>query len=153
MNASISLTAFDASDAEFVVSMAMDPHITAFIGDGKPWSEEYTRQRISSAMTTPEASWFIARLDDTRVGLFTAAQREDSTEIGYWIAPDFWGQGLAKKIIGLGMTALKAVGVTEFTARVMPENKASLKALFHHGFQLSGEQDQLLILRRVAREG
>ncbi len=117
MDPSIVLTALTEADADFIAQLAADKRITAYIGDGQPWSDQYTGQRIEDAINSPEISWFVARRDGIRVGLFTAVQREQATEIGYWIAPEFWGQGLAKAIVALGIKALNAVGFSQLMAR------------------------------------
>jgi len=150
MDPSIVLTALTEADADFIAQLAADKRITAYIGDGQPWSDQYTGQRIEDAINSPEISWFVARRDGIRVGLFTAVQREQATEIGYWIAPEFWGQGLAKAIVALGIKALNAVGFSQLMARVMPENKASLKVLQRHGFVVQEDTAELITLRQSA---
>jgi len=146
MDPSISLTALRVSDTEFISTLAADQRVTAFIGDGEPWSLQYTKERIDTAISSPGISWFIARFQGARVGLFTAVTREEATEIGYWIAPDHWGQGLAKKIVSLGISALKTVGATELMARVSTENIASLKVLERLGFAVRDEAENILVL-------
>ncbi|KUM30305.1 hypothetical protein AQ436_11975 [Arthrobacter sp. EpRS66] len=125
------------------MGLSADERVTAFIGDGQPWSRECAIQRVNQAIDSNEISWFIVWRDGVRIGLFTA------TEIGYWLAPAMWGQGLAKVIVNQGLQHLQESGITDLMARVAPENIASLKVLERHGFIRQSHDAALVTLTRA----
>jgi len=151
MTSPLLLTAISEADTDFVAELAADKRVTAYIGDGQPWSRAYCEQRVAHVLESPGISWFIAWHDKIRIGLFTATQRAGATEIGYWLAPEFWGQGLAKGLVALGIRQLEKAGITDLIARVAPDNAASLKVLERQGFLLQSQDASLLTLTKAAR--
>ncbi|WP_334123280.1 GNAT family N-acetyltransferase [Glutamicibacter sp.] len=149
MGSSLKLQKITETDTDFIVNLGADPRVTAHIGDGKPWSREYSTQRVTLAMQSTDISWFIVWQDHVRLGLFTATRRTHATEIGYWLAPDFWGQGLAKLIVSRGIEELHEMGCTDLIARVAPENLASLKILERHGFIAQSQDDSIITLTKA----
>lgn len=150
MGPSLVLTAMTKADAEFVARLAADERVTAYIGDGHTWSHEYTAQRVDHALLNAGICWYIARRQNSPVGLFTATERPAATEIGYWIDPAFWGQGLAKALVGEGLATLQAEGRSALIARVDSANIASLKVLKRHGFFAQAKEGPgLITLTRV----
>jgi len=145
MGPSLALTALTTADTGFVARLATDERVMAYIGNGTTWSLEYTAQRVAHALEAEEISWFIAHRQNSPVGLFTATKRTYGTEIGYWIDPDYWGQGLAKAIVGEGIEGLKVAGHTALMARVEAGNSASLKVLISHGFIAQAQEGPGLI--------
>lgn len=131
------------------MGLSADERVTAFIGDGQPWSRECAIQRVNQAIDSNEISWFIVWRDGVRIGLFTATERAHATEIGYWLAPAMWGQGLAKVIVDQGLQHLQESGITDLMARVAPENIASLKVLERHGFIRQSHDAALVTLTRA----
>ncbi len=73
----------------------------------------------------------------------------DRGEIGYWIARDAWGQGLAteaaRAIVGHGFTAL---GLARIVGHCMAHNPASARVLEKLGMQREG-----LLREHVKRDG
>lgn len=149
MSSSVQLRAIDGTDTDFIVGLSADERVTAFIDDGQPWSREYAIQRVNQAIDSNEISWFIVWRDGVRIGLFTATERANATEIGYWLAPAMWGQGLAKVIVDQGLQHLQESGITDLMARVAPENFASLKVLERHGFIRQSHDAALVTLTRA----
>src|SRR5690606_41675826 len=107
MGPSLVLTAMTKADAEFVARLAADERVTAFIGDGHTWSQEYTAQRVDHALSDAGICWYIARRQNSPVGLFTATDRPAAPEIGYWTDPALLGQVFAKALVGQRLARLQ----------------------------------------------
>ena len=61
-------------------------------------------------------------------------------EIGYWIAPPFWGQGYVGKAAQAMMRyGFEQAGFKEIRARVVAENSASLRVMEKLGLRGTGE--------------
>jgi acetyl coenzyme A synthetase (ADP forming)-like protein len=61
---------------------------------------------------------------------------EDRAEVGFAIAPDYQGRGLATLLLGLLAEAAAAHGIHTFEAVVLPENRRMLAVLRESGFPL-----------------
>ncbi|HIC82103.1 MAG TPA: N-acetyltransferase [Kiloniellaceae bacterium] len=100
-------------------------------------------------------SVFAITLDDEMVGatgLHRAEPKQDgpdTAEIGYWLAPAFWGRGLATETTrallahGFAQPKMSAVTSGHFT-----DNPASGRVLAKCGFRLSGEEQAWSVARR-----
>jgi RimJ/RimL family protein N-acetyltransferase len=71
----------------------------------------------------------------------------DEAEVSITIAPGARGRGLARPAIELGVEHARATwGVARLTARIRPENAASLRAFAAAGFAVERERGGLLEL-------
>ncbi|MHC6176102.1 hypothetical protein [Glutamicibacter sp. X7] len=52
------------SDADFIYLPASDARVTAFVGDGQPWSEEFTMQRLNQVVQDDHIYWLLALVAD-----------------------------------------------------------------------------------------
>ena len=95
----------------------------------------------------PETFFFLWR-DGEIVGQFrirhrlTEALRNGAGHIGYYIAPQYRGQGCATE--GLRLTLLEAEKIVperEFYLRVNRDNPASLRVMLKNGGRIVGEDD------------
>ena len=145
MTEPVRLMPFSAADHDFLARLASDPRVTAFIGDGRPWTGSYLSQRMEQALQDPGVQWFIARQEKTPVGFFTATRRSEAVEIGYWVDPQFWGRGIAGLMIPQGLSLLADQGATTFIARAFRNNTGSLKLLERNGFTRQGTDDEDLV--------
>ena len=79
--------------------------------------------------------------DDTllgTVGFHNADHRNDKAEIGYWLAPPFWGQGLATEAGHALVSWLEeSCGAKQFTSGYFADNPASGRVLEKLGFRKS----------------
>lgn len=87
--------------------------------------------------------WFIAEDSGESVGLFVSARHGDAVEIGYWVAPEVWGQGVAGTMLDAGIRTVAAVfGPGTLVARIDPANVASARLVqrrgFHHERRVQG---------------
>jgi len=69
------------------------------------------------------------------VGSINIFQVEGETCIGYWVATEWWGKGIASRAVGL---ILNEVSTRPIHATVARENVASLRVLEKHGFKITG---------------
>ena len=153
----IALRPFQAGDLDFFATLARDERVTRFVGDGQPWSTDHIHERSMLALrhdATNELGavrWFVADEDGRPVGLFVSTRRETAVEIGYWVAPEQWGRGLAGALVDHGLDALPSLyGTSEFSARVSPDNTASARALTRRHFLRQAHVDGLDIYLRSA---
>ena len=83
----------------------------------------------------------VGKVDGREVMLGTVGMRceSDMGHIGYfWIAPDYWGQGIGTRAIELILSKAVAAGFKQCKAEVMKDNPAS-RAIFEKcGFKLAG---------------
>ena len=70
-----------------------------------------------------------------------AARRRASREIGYWVAPAFWGAGYASEAVeARGRPRRAARAGATLTAQVFQDNLASARVLTRAGFAYVGER-------------
>jgi RimJ/RimL family protein N-acetyltransferase len=79
-------------------------------------------------------------------GYISCFKQDGFNAVGYWVARDFWGQGIASRALEL---LLNEVPVRPLHARVATSNRASLRVLQKCGFvvqcvQVSPESDRFL---------
>lgn len=144
----VHLRPFQGTDISFVADLARDERVTRFIGDGQPWSDAVIDTRTKAALDMipierPDAvRWFIAEVSDTPVALFVSMRRDEGVEIGYWVAPDHWGKGIAGAIVAQGVASVPDLFETSvLIGRVAQGNTASARALTRHGFTLSKQEN------------
>lgn len=58
----------------------------------------------------------------------------DTAEVGFWLHPDSRGSGYAAAALGLAANFARASGLTLLTARTVPDNEGSRRALTAAGF-------------------
>jgi RimJ/RimL family protein N-acetyltransferase len=120
-------------------NLSMTPAVVRYIGDGTAWTDARVHQVAADnrehwrvhgfgwrvASLTPEGRpiGFVA-LNFAGAGAGVAA---DEYEIGWWLAPSAWGQGLAREgaaaVRDEAFTRLRAPSIL---ARIQPANDASL---------------------------
>lgn len=80
-------------------------------------------------------------LDDVLVGGVGLNYRGDSVyELGYWLAQEFWGRGIATEAAtGLMQHAKQTLPGAKFVAHCAKDNAASARVLGKLGFRVTGE--------------
>ena len=75
--------------------------------------------------------------DGCVVGDINCFRLDGQDAVGYWIAREHWGRGIATRALGL---LLEEVAARPLHARVARTNVASLRVLEHCGFVVTGYQ-------------
>lgn len=139
----ITLDACTGADLDDFLTLALDPRVTARIGDGTPWTREVSEARFRRGMACCERGeglWFLARDGDGLVGLVLGElDHLAEIEIGVWLAPGHWGQGHGRALLGLllPMLRLRFPGVRP-TAYADVDHAASAAMLRAAGFADDG---------------
>jgi len=117
--------------------IATNPLVIRYVGTGQPPNDEQIQAYIEAARNRYRTERFclwplIYRENQALIG-FCGLDRlwgRDEIEIGYWLAPDYWGKGLATEaalaVIQYGKGTL---GLQQIVAVAQPANKASIHVL------------------------
>jgi RimJ/RimL family protein N-acetyltransferase len=150
------LRPFVRQDIAFFASLACDERVTRFVGDGRPWGANQILDRTQPALRRKPveevgaARWFIAEEGQHRVGLLVSTRRKDAVEVGYWVAPENWGRGIAGTMLDWAVDALPGIfGTTELCARVSPGNTASERLLIRRSFEYQSHDEGLNLYSRT----
>lgn len=72
-------------------------------------------------------------------GLNSLSKWHQKAEIGFWLLPDFWGQGIISEALPLVCDyGFKHMALHRIEAIVESENSSSKKVMDRHGFQYEG---------------
>lgn len=71
-------------------------------------------------------------------------------EVGYWLGREFWGKGIATRVLS---EFLKQVEERPIFAHVARHNLASLRVLEKCGFSLQGEEKNFSVIQGQPVEG
>lgn len=105
---------------------------------------------LNARLADPGTLLTIAEQDGTPVGTVRLDRHgPDTAELSITIAPAARGRGLARPAIELGVEhARREWGVEHVTARIRPENTASLRAFSAAGFETVRAGDELVEVAR-----
>jgi RimJ/RimL family protein N-acetyltransferase len=87
--------------------------------------------------------------DGTLVGSINKFRREGEDFVGYWIAREHWGRGIASRALAL---LLEEVDVRPLRAQVAAHNAASLRVLERCGFVITGRRHEPATDRYIESE-
>ena len=91
------------------------------------------------------------RKDGAKLGMIGLHHRGDGThELGYWLAPPAWGQGIATEAGQALIAAAPGFGATQLAAGHYLDNPASGRVLDKLGFVRTGETVSLFSMGRMA---
>ena len=137
-------------DFEFLYSMTADPLMMRYIGGGHIRDRDgalrflYWIYRGYEADPALGLRLLVRKKDGKRIGhagivpqLVSGAKE---IEIGYWISPDFWGQGYATEAAkALTEYGFEALGQRRLVSLIQPENIASRRVAEKAGMVLEKE--------------
>jgi ribosomal-protein-alanine N-acetyltransferase len=130
-------------DLPDLIAMHSDPRVMATLGGLRSLDElDGSNQRLLAGWENDGFSWWIARyrLDGTFVGRGGLRRVQvggrDEVEIGYGLAAEFWGQGLATEIaeasVRVGFAVLR---LSELICFTLPTNTRSRRVMEKAGFR------------------
>lgn len=100
----------------------------------------------------PERSedvWIMASADDEVLGVVSLKLMDrEQSEIGYWVAPAFWGAGYASEAVRAILEANPQANKTIF-AEVFQDNPASARVLTNAGFEYLGDAEKFSVGRNA----
>ncbi len=117
--------------------IATDPRVIRYVGTGRPPGDEQIQAYIEAARKLYRDEGFclwplIYRDNHELIGFcgFDRLWGGDEIEIGYWLAPDYWGKGLATEAAQAVMQyGRKTLGLRQIVAVAHPENRASIRVM------------------------
>ena len=79
-------------------AICSDPQVMQFVGDGQAWEKDRTGQFIQFATEMFREHGFcqwalIHKVDGELIGYCGFVNSDDATEIGWRLAPEYWGKG------------------------------------------------------------
>lgn len=147
------LKPWDQHFEEDLLRLTADERVMRFIGNGRPWSRELTIERHRAYLAHWEDHGFgwrgmfgndsgeflgIAALNylgDAVPGIDGSA-----VEIGWWLDPQVWGNGLATEAaVAIRDEAFGRLGAERVVARFQPGNHASERVMIKLGMSLYGD--------------
>jgi len=132
-----------------------DPQVMRYISDGKPWPDERIREFVERQIGHFDrlgyCLWKLLRKDTSAMIGFCGLQPLDGTaetEIGWWLARDAWGQGLATEAARTVLQdGFQRAGLARIVAVALVANRASIhvmeklemkyeREMIHRGFDV-----------------
>lgn len=107
--------------------------------------DEHWREVLANERVIPRA----ILADDHLVGAISRFRADDLDMVGYWIAREHWGRGIATRALQL---LLEEVTTRPLHARVASHNTASLRVLERCGFTITGRTNEPATDRYLAAE-
>ena len=130
-----------ATDLEPFHSLCADPSVMEFVGDGTPWPRERSEQFVARAREMSRALGYcqwpvIDKPRSALIGFCGFVPASDGVEIGWRLAKESWGQGLAteaaRAVLRFGFETL---GFQRIIATVQSANRASIRVVEKLGMQ------------------
>jgi RimJ/RimL family protein N-acetyltransferase len=130
--------------------IASDPEVMRYIAPGSPWPEEKSRafveRQIELLRERQFCLWKLAPKSGGPLIGFCGLQplRETSEiEIGWWLARERWGQGLATEAARAALRdGFARVGLARIVAIAQPANTASVRIMQKLGMRYEGTLDR-----------
>jgi RimJ/RimL family protein N-acetyltransferase len=167
--ARLRLQPWDESHTELLVRLFAIPEVMRHIGQGVPlgradaervaaaqrehWTAYGFGWRGAADKATGELVGFVA-LNFTGDG--TAGLDGDEYEVGWWLAPPAWGQGLAREgAQAIRDEAFQDLNAPSVVARVQPANARSIAVAeacgFAYDFTTTGKFGEAVVIYRARR--
>jgi RimJ/RimL family protein N-acetyltransferase len=143
---------WEPADLEAFHAICTDPSVMQFVGDGEPWSWERTWQFVGQAREMSKAVGFcqwpvIYKPNSTVIGFCGLVPASDGAEIGWRLAKEYWGRGLATEAASAVLKhGFETLGLQRIIATVQLPNRASIRVVEKLGLKAESN------FRRTGRE-
>lgn len=123
--------------------LAQNPEVMRFIGSGGTWDDAriqtWVQRQLDDQSRDGFCFWQLRLKTDHRLIGFCGLHRLESAgiiEIGWWILPELWGQGLASEVAAaVKEHALTILGIKQISAICHEDNLASERVMQKIGLQ------------------
>lgn len=132
-------------DADAVTAACQDPEIPRWTLVPSPYTREHAVEWLSHA-DPDTASFFAVDADDRLLGSFSVMEIDRARgygEIGYWVAAEARGRGVATRAVALLRDWAASVGLRVLEILPEPANVGSCRVAERAGFTLTGERRAL----------
>ncbi|HLJ50856.1 MAG TPA: GNAT family N-acetyltransferase [Bryobacteraceae bacterium] len=151
------LEKWEPSDWEVFRPIATDPEVMRYITGGVPWTDEqikaFVNRESQRYVERGYCRWrLLLKPGGEFIGFCGVGSFRDypEPEIGWWLAPAYWGRGLATEAATVALRdALERVGLRRIVSVARPENVASTHIMEKIGLRLETpfEYDGLQLVR------
>lgn len=118
-----------------VVRMLMRVPQPYDIADARDWISHWHRGE------TPGWAFVVVGENGAPIGV-VSVRSKGCSELGYWLMPDYWQQGLMSEAVNAVIERFFAASIGEMLfSNVMADNPASLKLQARLGFAVTGAKD------------
>lgn len=123
-------------DSMLLYGWRNSPDVRKWAFKQEPISLETHRRWFKDALVNGHMHVLIAELDGSPVGVVRMDETEDGAEVHVYLGPEHFGKGLGARVISEACAwARRSLGIGKFFAKIMPENKASVRAFEKAGFK------------------
>lgn len=135
-------------DEEPFCALCADPLVMRYVGDGAGWSPEKARQFIADAVADQRQHGYcrwplILKDTDAFAGFCGFAPGEAGAEIGWRLASQYWGRGLATEAArAVFRYGAEVLGFERITATIQSGNDASRRVAEKLGMTLAGQMER-----------
>jgi len=126
---------YTMDDIDFFAALWSNPEVVRFIGEGVTRSREEAEVRLQRIIEGYESGYGLLavwhKAEKQLVGHAGLVRQMvdgvNEIELGYWLARDFWGQGLATEAaLALRDYAFNVLGLAQIISLIQPGNAASI---------------------------
>ncbi|MFL5800931.1 MAG: GNAT family N-acetyltransferase [Roseiflexaceae bacterium] len=134
-------------DAEDIFRIYADPQVMRYWSSAPMRSIDQAHRKIAGAAAAFHARegirWAITRKGSSRLigscGHWRLIKEHSRSEIGYELAPEYWGQGIMPEAVGAILRfGFERMGLHSVEAQIEPNNQGSRRVLEKLGFVQEG---------------
>ncbi len=139
----IELTVPTAEDVPAITSACQDPDNARYTTLPYPYSSDdavsFVTEMVPETWAHAHGGIWAIRREGVLAGVIGLHPRQRGvSEIGYWMVPEFRGQGIITRAVGLVVEQGFAVGLHRIDWRAVVGNWGSWKPVWAHGFRIEG---------------
>lgn len=141
----LSLSNWLLTDCPRMHHICSDPRVMRFVDRGQTWSAQRTQQfvdrEIACAQQHGYCRWAVHhKRDGVLIGFTGFVPAVDGVEIGWRLAADYWGRGLATEAARTALRyAFETLNVPRIVATVQSLNRASIRVIEKAGLRQVSE--------------